>query len=252
MAAVTFIGHTTQSPGGLTSPITFTGVSIGTAAADRKVSFVWKGIESGLNVTGVSATIGGVAATLDIWTKSSNDNNGNQNHAAIFSLDVPTGTTATIVLTFTGSSVLFFDSTISVYAITGCAAGSAAAINESHAANDLTTGTVTPKSLNVNVQNGGAIIAGSISYNHANPIAPGTSWTGLTEDDESSVYGTDARSVASLAAVATETPRTVSVQLADRQSGFTLNWSMVCASYNPAAAAATMLPRRSFAALLHF
>ena len=71
--------------------------AIGTASATRRVyAFImgWAGASRTLN----SATIGGVAATIEL--QINNTNAGNSLIAAIVSATVPTGTTAVVVATF--------------------------------------------------------------------------------------------------------------------------------------------------------
>ncbi len=101
---------TSVAPGGTT--VTFSNQAIGAADANRRV-YVGAG---GLILAGrtlVSATIGGISASLHV--SNSNDSEGNEYFAAIFSAAVPTGTTANVVLTFSGTLNDQTDVSIAVY-----------------------------------------------------------------------------------------------------------------------------------------
>ena len=105
----------TSGASGGTNTTTYTGVAIGAAASDRQV---WVGI-CNLDLGGLSSlvtgvTIGGVAATIESSTRSSD--------AAAFETfwcwaAVPTGTTANIVITCSAGSTN--ESGISVYRVVG-------------------------------------------------------------------------------------------------------------------------------------
>lgn len=105
----------TSGASGGTNTTTYTGVAIGAAASDRQV---WVGI-CNLDLGGLSSlvtgvTIGGVAATIESSTRSSD--------GAAFETfwcwaAVPTGTTANIVITCSAGSTN--ESGISVYRVVG-------------------------------------------------------------------------------------------------------------------------------------
>lgn len=105
----------TSGASGGTNTTTYTGVAIGAAASDRQV---WVGI-CNLDLGGLSSlvtdvTIGGVAATIESSTRSSD--------GATFETfwcwaAVPTGTTANIVITCSAGSTN--ESGISVYRVVG-------------------------------------------------------------------------------------------------------------------------------------
>lgn len=95
-AVVELLSDTTSVNATLTS----TNHPIGAASADREVFVLitgMSGVASGRTLTGV--TIGGI--TADIHVNAAVSSGGSQ-IAAIASANVPTGTTATIVLTFSG------------------------------------------------------------------------------------------------------------------------------------------------------
>jgi hypothetical protein len=80
------------------SATTFTSASIGTASGFTTRRIIVAISCNNLNGGVVSATIGGISATVHVTTSTSNGD------AAIFSADVPTGTTATIVVTQGGTA----------------------------------------------------------------------------------------------------------------------------------------------------
>lgn len=105
----------TSGASGGTNTTTYTGVAIGAAASDRQV---WVGICNldfgGLSSLVTGVTIGGVAATIESSTRSSD--------GATFETfwcwaAVPTGTTANIVITCSAGSTN--ESGISVYRVVG-------------------------------------------------------------------------------------------------------------------------------------
>jgi hypothetical protein len=96
-ASLTFIGATSDESN--QSTYTFTSHAIGTADATRRVVVAVHWAQATNNRTLTSATIGGIAATIH-----NQQNPANLASVAIISALVPTGTTATIVLNFSGSA----------------------------------------------------------------------------------------------------------------------------------------------------
>jgi len=144
----------------------FTSVSIGAASATRRVIVLVHG-RSGTNLRTISsATIGGVAATIDAQITSSS---GGTSLAGIISATVPTGTTATVAITFSGSMFdsliypLALDNLISVTPVDTATASATSGAS-------LTTGAT------VNVEDGGYVVA--IADRAGNSTA---TWVGLTE-----------------------------------------------------------------------
>lgn len=143
--------------------ITFSSVNIGTAHARRKViiSIYFTGA-GGLTPNITSATIGGVIAAIDeigagitsfgIYTRS-----------AIISADVPTGTTAAVVLNFSTSTQ---SAQIGTYRATN-------AIYPSPIDTQSVAVPTTGATVNIDVKNGGAVVA------TANMDLP-ASWSGVT------------------------------------------------------------------------
>jgi hypothetical protein len=150
-----------------TSPVTFSSVDIGTASATRKV-IVGVGMDGFQgNEAYTSLTIGGVAANLV----------GVQNAAsggrpvALYELDVSSGTSADIVVTFTGTQTKCYSMGIGVWTIEGGTLFS-------------TVGsTANPGAGNISVSSGGTVIAimteGSASATYT--------WANLTENFDNQV-----------------------------------------------------------------
>lgn len=148
---------------------THTNRAIGTAAATRKVfvNVLWAASVTSRQLS--SATIGGVSATI-LGQDSLSDGDDESIGAAIIVAEVPTGTTATIVLNYSG---LVLMSRIRVYTTNG-----AYTVTET-----LTdTSTVIPTTLTANVAidvaEGGLVLAAMVS----SASGAGVGWTGATEE----------------------------------------------------------------------
>lgn len=146
--------------------VTWSAASIGTADANRIVVVCCTGDTASLPQ---SATIGGVAMTA-----TANGNFANMS-SMMFYLEVPTGTSADIAVTFSGT-VAANASAIVVYAVTGARGipiviGAGNGSTDSDASTPLTTGSITiPTS-------GGFIGAGCIASNTST-----TTWANATVD----------------------------------------------------------------------
>lgn len=222
-----FIART--SLGASVNTATFVAADIGAAAADRKVVVVFKGIQNGAVPTTPTMTIGGNAAQNDVSRQSAADISGNSQQIAIFSLDVPAGTTANIVVSFAG--ITMFDATIEVYRGTQLAVGPAF---DTASVGVTTTGLgLTPAvHADLDVVRGAAVVAGVIAYEFA---APDSTWFGLTEDSEVSIYANDIRASASHRAVGAEAPRPITCSFPAFSGGGLANvYQIVAASYAPA------------------
>lgn len=160
-----YTGSGSANPGGtFSSPRTISSIAIGTADAARfvvaAIMFQVSGNTGASPTTGV--TIGGVTATK-IGT-SARSNNANDHVAEFWIAAVPTGTTADVIVSFTGS---LFRMAISCFKVLGYSSVFAnSAVGESSAISVSTT---------INGRANGCIIAcatnnGSVTY----------SWTGLT------------------------------------------------------------------------
>lgn len=195
--SISFIGFTEDTTD-LTT-YSFASVAIGAADPTRRVVVVVHWGENAVTRSLNSATIGGVAATIHAQTSAA------IRGVAIISALVPTGTTATIALTFSGAMLR---SAIGVYR----------ALNETSAsptatATDITfTGAVLD--VNVNVPVNGWVVAGTTD----NGIAGRThAWVGVTKQ-----YDTTSGEAAGIiysgghdTGLAAATPRTVNTTVSN-------------------------------------
>ena len=149
-AVITYINHYTDAA---SSPYTFTDKPIGTAAANRTVVVgVVAYIDGGGVVSGV--TIGGITATEKAVA------HGGGADASIWEADVPAGTTATIVVTMTGTP---HRCDIGLWVLRGVGA-----------ADDTATDLTNPLSQSLTVSDGGVALA--VSTDNAGSIS--CSWGG--------------------------------------------------------------------------
>ena len=153
---------------------TDTGSDIGAAVADRRVFVTGSGVV-GSHAGGVdSMTIGGIAATKAVEIVSAVG--ANDHFSQIWWAAVPTGTTANIVLTFTGKT-MFAGS--AVYKVTG--ANTTTPVDSSNTAS-VSSGDV---SAAITPPNSGATIATAQCGIQALAV-PTITWTNITEDVEQS------------------------------------------------------------------
>lgn len=151
---------------------TFTGISIGTAAADRRVLAVFGFMESGTNYGIDSCTLGGNSMT----TVVENGDGANCSSAMCIYAE-PSGTTANLVVTTTSASNCF----VQVYAIYGLSGDSA---HDTATARD----TSSPSSLNASIDcpAGGIIFGGTCNHSDG---AQDYSWTNLDTEDYNPLVG---------------------------------------------------------------
>lgn len=134
----------------------YVGVSISTAASNRKVVVCCMSRAAGaIN----SVTVAGVSATLAVSADGSNAN------SEIWVADVPTGTTANIDVVYSTGKVR---AAIAVYAMYGAA---------SSTPTNTYTDTATPWSQSINVPAGGVAFACQCNSDNL-----AFTWAGLTED----------------------------------------------------------------------
>lgn len=149
---------------------TLTGHAIGAAQANRLVVVRVHGWRVGnTDRTLTSATIGGVAAT--IYKQATCNSSGNCNVVAIIGAIVPTGTTADISLTWSGS---MSGNEVQVVALAGLNAPLAAVDTQSSAVD----GSVTSLSFNIAKKAGGIVFGLSAGRDGGRTAV----WTGLTEE----------------------------------------------------------------------
>lgn len=143
------------------SSYTFSGVAIGTAAADRTV--VVAVMHGGGNTT-PSVTIGGTGAAI----AANGSGSGTSEGVSIYYLDVAAGATANIVVNFSSTEY-------------GCAIGVWAMYGADSAPHDSDTSLIgDPASASIDVPAGGAAFAAVCNRRIGNNNT--YSWTGLSED----------------------------------------------------------------------
>lgn len=161
----TYITGTSSSSSATT--FTFSSTSIGTASSDRLVVVVVEGRQAVADRTVSSVTIGGVTATI-----ASGTNVPSKYPGCIAYLTVTSGTTADIVVTFSGST--FGGCGIQVYTLTSLS-------STTPVDSDQSGMVASPASVTLTTSSQGALIAGV----GGNGGATGSiSWTGPTEDYE--------------------------------------------------------------------
>jgi len=170
-----------DSPGA--GPYSFTGMTIGTAPAGGETRHVVVAIGLMHNSAGSinSVTIAGVSASLVVGIDSGTGTSGAG--VALYIAQVPTGTTATVAVSYTGGTSL----------------GAATYILRNRTVTTATSSsTAQSPSLNLNIAVGGAAIGVSM-------VRDGTvsTWTGLTEN-----FDTDIRSDEWFSAASGGTPGT--------------------------------------------
>lgn len=155
----------------------FVDYAIGDAAADRRVFLAVHWVEGSTHRTISSATIGGVSATIHIQEGHSGGVTGFG--VAIISAIVPTGTTATVVVNFSGNKT---DTTIGGIRVTGLSNSSphATAVDENE-------GTASSLAVSINVPEDGLLIGAYSSSTNATLRA--VTWGGVTEEYDQSSGG---------------------------------------------------------------
>jgi len=166
--SASYIGNT-QDPADLTT-YTFSGVDVGSAHSQRDVFVLVNWAAGVTNRTISSATIGGVAATVHRQAGLT-DGVSQSIGSGIISAAVPSGTTATIAITFSGLAQLCVIGVVRVVNKT--------AITDTAIANYTGANPNNP-STNINVGANGALLACVTSSAQADNIV----WTGATEQYE--------------------------------------------------------------------
>lgn len=166
------------------SSYTFAGTSIGPAGPNRLV-VVASALRSGASNSYSSVTIGGSAAAAAVVQDAAQTNVG------LHALLVPSGTTADIVVTMTGTGGRCV---IGVYALYNLASTTARATASSTAAT---------LALSLNTQPQGIVLATAYCGGSSSEV-----WTGATQDYKLSPEGANCLG-ASVLCTAAETPRTV-------------------------------------------
>ena len=166
--AITYVSTANVDAGGNPS---YTSQSIGTASSDRVVVVAVSARSSAATTTAV--TIGGVSASK-IVERTSTDTT-----SAIWAAAVPTGTTATIDVSWSGT---VFWQGIAVWAMTGTA-GNPAALNTSGAFNNSATLTI---STTLTIPANGGAVGNAVLAQTGNNSA---TWVGFTKNVDYFVSG---------------------------------------------------------------
>ena len=211
-ATVTFTDSSVDATDATT--YTFSTQSIGTASADRKVVVAADTAGGAASADGISSmTIAGESATQVIATIAPL---GDETQVELWQADVPTGTTADIVVTWNGAHGRCG---ISVWGVTG-ALSAATDTLEDNSSTTAETGTI-------DVPAGGVLIAAVVH------TATGTkthAWTGPTEAYDEEVETNVGHGGASAAYAAAQTGLTVTATF----SAAVDQGAMVAASWGPA------------------
>jgi hypothetical protein len=156
---------------------TFSSVAFGAAAADRLLIMAVAGGSTATSVTLGSVTIGGITAT--IHAQANNSGNTRNGHAAVVSATVPTGTSGTIVVTWSVAGVggPMLDTSYALYRVTGLV---------STTPTDTATATGGSPTMNIDRSNNGFIVAAANAVS-----ASAVTWPSpLVTDQEVSTDGT--------------------------------------------------------------
>lgn len=168
--ALTYTSNGTYSGSTATNVVTFSGVSFGTAAADRIVAIPILAFMASGARTISSATIGGISATL-VGTET----NGPSSFGQVIYANVPTGTSGTVVVTFSGT--MNATSVCGSWSVYGSAASPSAFNNLYFAAS------AGSQSVGCNVPAGGAQLA-FVGYGSVRTAT----WSGATESQDSNGF----------------------------------------------------------------
>ena len=180
--------------GEATSGREHTGMSFGAASAGRYLVAVGH-VRQTSGSDQSSVTIGGVSATIVVQS------GGSLNRSFIAIALVPTGTSGTV--SWSGSAQA---SAVELYSLTGLQS-----TTPHDTATDSSTSNDDVQTLDLNVPEGGAVMAGGASSSNDD-----MTWTGLSEDRESGNIESGFHvGSASLDDLSAETPRSVSINYSD-------------------------------------
>jgi len=166
-ATLQFLQLSPNSLGGDTNPDTLANVPVGPAAADRYVFLAIPYYSGGTNKNSsiTAVTIGGVAATIHGQANWTTEGTGYPGGVALASALVPTGTTANVVVTFTGGAGVWRP-WLGVYRVTGLL--SAVPVGGTYS-KQTTSGSAVVPSWTCPVKKDGIIIAAAHAYGNTNP-----------------------------------------------------------------------------------
>ena len=170
---------------------TFTSKSIGTAATGRRIIVAVGSPANGSSHAAPTVTCGGNSMTLVTSSYVEGTGGGQFCPLALYVLQVDTGTTATIVVTWSGN-------------MGNCSVGVWAAYDlTSSTATAVATSTANPGTGSINVSAGGILIGASVIYYTEG--VPTFTWTNLTERYDTTVAATSAYTGASDAFASAQT-----------------------------------------------
>ena len=191
---------------------TFSSQSLGTVASDRKIVVNVSGGEGGV-FTVSSVTVAGNSAT-QVVTSTLDGETIND----LWQVDVPTGSTGDVVVTWSGSKG---NCGIGVYAVFGAAAS----------ATDTGTSNANPGTDTLNIPANGVAIAGYTLVGVGNNDRT-TTWTNLNENYDETQES--AGGVTQTGAHSTFSNEQVALAITGTPSGTTLTEAMSMASWGPA------------------
>lgn len=191
---------------------TFTTRNIGAAGSRKVVVSVGSGGSSGGTTSVTSLTVGGISATQVVFADA-----GDNVYPELWQASVPSGTTATIVVTFGGAHV---NCAIGVWAI--YSAGAAASNTNS------ATGTGV-QSASLNIPAGGVAIA-FVNLAGSGGTPRTVTWANLSENFDATIEGSISYSGSSAAFVAQQTGLAITATA----SGGLDRGAIIAASWGPA------------------
>ncbi len=173
---------------------TFPSLSIGAEAPTRLIAvcLAWRTAGTSRQVTGV--TVGGVSASLAV--EAINEGGGNTSKSEIWVAAVPTGTTADVVVSLSGTIVRLG---VALYRLEGVAS-TTPNVTQVSTDGDATINLTNPSHVIASLFIGEApagistasddVPAGSLAISASIVGAGSTSWTGLSEDSDLEIEGT--------------------------------------------------------------
>lgn len=197
-ATITPTDNATQST--VSTTHTYSTRAIGTAFADRIVGVCFNLQPNSTAITAITTvTIGGITATQGTFVRISN-----RTVSTTYAAAVPTGTTATIVIT---ADQNIFGSAISVYSM-----ANVASVTATHS---VTSTGVDPAAGSLNV------MAGGVAMGCAADDAGGTvSWSNLTEDTDTAFGSGGAASAAHNAFASAQTGLSIQADFSTPSANF--------------------------------
>lgn len=194
--------------GSLANPYTFSGMSFGATATGRRILVTITGEDASVGGTQSisSVTIGGITATQLVAIADTGFSNGA--NAAIYMASVPSGTSGTVVVTFTGN---MWTCAISVYRI----------LYASGTANNTDSGVGSTVYSDVSTQAANAATVACCIFTGSNLSGSNISWSNITERYESQPGNVARRQGSAMSTTGAASSPTISATCsgADRATG---------------------------------